>query len=323
MNPRRPKIAVVGSLNVDFTFRVPRIPSPGETLTARGLAVHLGGKGANQAIAAARAGAQVSLIGCVGNDEHGRRYREHLEKEGIQTDFLFTSEQPTGSAFIAVDDCGENSIVVNPGANAHLNIEHVTRFAAVFREVDAVVLQLECPLPVVARATELAKVAGVRVIVNPSPFLLEAVQPLRGADVWILNQSEFDQLNEAVAGGPVGEDVLGMLGGTMLVVTNGAAPTVLTTERERIVVLPPNVRSVDTVGAGDTFAGAFAVALSESMSLQECVHFANVAGALATLREGAQASIPDRKSVDRVIREENVSPVFLCLEGRQKGRIDA
>jgi ribokinase len=315
MTPRRPKIAVVGSLNVDFTFRVPRIPSLGETLTALGLVVQLGGKGANQAIAAARAGAEVSLIGCVGNDEHGRRYREYLDREGIQTDFLFTTEEPTGSAFIAVDDCGENSIIVNPGANAHLNIEHVAQSAPVLREVDAVVLQLECPLPAVALAVQLAKAAGVRVVINPSPFVLDAVKALRGADVWIFNRSEFDQLSAAVASGPVGEGILGTLGGTMLVVTHGAGPTVLTTDYERIAMSPPQVRPVDTVGAGDTFAGAFAVALSESMALQDCVRFANAAGALATLKEGAQASIPDRKSVDSAIREENVAPAFFGFQG--------
>lgn len=305
MSLRRPRIAVVGSLNVDFTFRLPRIPGPGETLTARGMEVHFGGKGANQAVAAARAGAEVSLIGCIGSDEQGERYRAYLEGEGIRTDMLFVSDGPTGSAFIALDENGENSIIVHLGANAQLSIEHIRRCVGVLEKADAVLLQLECPLAVVAHAFQLARAAGVPVIVNPSPFLADAVNVFKGADVWILNQLEFDQLNGVIALN-VGTDLREgpeLLGAKVLVVTHGAKPTILITGREKIAIHPPQVKPVDTVGAGDTFAGAFAVLFSEAQSLGQCVRFANVAGALATLQQGAQSSMPDRRMIEKMLQQ--------------------
>lgn len=302
MKPRRPKIAIVGSLNVDFTFRLPRIPKPGETLAAAGMEVHLGGKGANQAIAAARAGAEVSLIGCIGEDEHGRRYLEHLKREDIQTEILLTRDAPTGSAFIAVDDRGENSIIVHPGANALLTVEHIDRCAPVLKRADAVLLQLECPLPAVARTAAIALAAGRRVIVNPSPFAPEALKLLRGAEVWIVNGSEFHGLRETAGTVPlsVNDALLESLACTTLVVTNGGDSTLLVTKGEEASIPPPRVTPVDTVGAGDTFAGAFAVFLCESRPLEECVQLANIAGALATLKPGAQDSIPSRALIDQM-----------------------
>ncbi len=306
MPPPRPKIAVVGSLNVDFTFRVPRIPKAGETLSAEGMEVHFGGKGANQAVAAARAGAEVALIGCLGNDEQGGRYRSHLASEGIDTTFLFASDVPTGSAYIALDGRGDNSIIVHPGANARLTIEHLNRCEAVFRSVDTLLLQLECPLPVVAHAAKLAKDAGVQVIVNPSPFASEAITALMGADVWILNQSEFNLLKECSAPNLTSTDreILDLLGCKVLVVTQGAGATVLITKNETISISPPRVEPVDTVGAGDTFAGAFAVAQGELQTLEECVRFANSAGALATIQLGAQASMPQRQLIEELVRQQ-------------------
>jgi ribokinase len=299
MKPR-PKIAVVGSLNIDFTFRLPRFPRPGETLTAAGMEVHLGGKGANQAVAAARAGAEVSLIGCVGADEHGRLYREHLQKEGIQTETLFSVDSPTGCAFISVDGCGDNAIVVHPGANALLSIEHIDRCAAVLTDADALLLQLECPLPVVAHAAALAKAAGVRVLLNPSPFAREAVSALRGADFWILNASEFAELQEtAFPAGPAGHaSLLAALACRALVVTHGGGPTVLITGEQQVSLPPPQVTPLDSVGAGDAFTGAFATFLCESQPLDACVRLANIAGALATLKPGAQPSLPDRRLIE-------------------------
>jgi ribokinase len=251
---------------------------------------------------AARAGADVSLIGCIGEDEHGRRYLEHLKREDIQTEILLTRDAPTGSAFIAVDDRGENSIIVHPGANALLTIEHIDRCAPVLKRADAVLLQLECPLPAVARAAAIALAAGRRVIVNPSPFAPEAPELLRGADVWIVNGSEFHGLRETAGTGPlsVNDALLESLACTTLVVTNGGDATLLVTKGEKASIPPPRVTPVDTVGAGDTFAGAFAVFLCESRPLEESVQLANIAGALATLKPGAQASIPSRALIDQM-----------------------
>ena len=311
MKPRRPRIAVVGSLNVDFTFRVPHLPKQGETLTAAGMEVHLGGKGANQAIAAARSGAEVSMIGCVGRDEHGANHRMHLAKEGIRTDWLFASEALTGSAFIAVDDRGENLIIVNSGANACLSIEHLNECEDLFHNIDAVLLQLECPLPVAGHAAKLAKKSGALVMVNPSPFIPAAVEVLKESDFWIFNESEFRCLNESNDSslGPDGVRVLDILGCRALLVTHGAGPTEFITRNERGSISPPKVCPVDTVGAGDTFAGAFAVAVCESSPLDACIRFANAAGALATLKPGAQNSIPDRRLIEKMLQEQ---PTPLC-----------
>lgn len=303
MSPRRARIAVVGSLNVDFTFRLPRLPKPGETLMAEGMEVHLGGKGANQAVAAARSGAVVSLIGCVGEDEHARRYREHLQKEGIQTGQLSTGCAPTGCAFITVDGSGDNAIVVHPGANALLSAAHVDQCAEALASADALLLQLECPLPVVAHAAALARAAGVHVLINPSPFSKEAVSMLRGSDIWILNESEFRQLQQ-FTGPDLHADhaqLLEKLGCRALVVTHGSGATLLITHTQTVSLLPPRVTPVDSVGAGDTFAGAFATFYSEGRPLEECVRLANAAGALATLKTGAQASIPYRPQIEAMV----------------------
>lgn len=305
MKNGRPRITVVGSLNIDFTFRLPRIPKPGETLTAREMQVQFGGKGSNQAIAAARAGADVTLIGCIGDDEHGRRYRTYLENQGVQTRSLELQNAPTGCAFIAVDDHAENTIVVHPGANDCLSVEHIARCEDDIRNSDALLLQLECPLAIVAQAVKIAKSAGIRVIINPSPFSAAALSALSDADIWIVNESEFGLLAESSA--PHAERdpsvILSSLGGSALVITRGSDPTLLVTDSHSVSIAPPRVEPVDTVGAGDTFAGAFAVALCEAQPLSECVRFANAAGALATLQPGAQTAIPNRVLIETMLKE--------------------
>lgn len=284
-----PKIVVVGSLNVDHTLRVPHIPAPGETLTSSSMLTCFGGKGANQAVAAARAGGAVSMIGCVGVDDFGTRYLDALKAEGIDTSGILRSETPTGSAFIAVDDHGENSIIVNPGANHAITPEDLEQHANLILEADVLLLQLECPLPVVRRAAEIAREAGVRVILNPSPlgeaFLAERFE----VDVLIVNEGEAEritpnrELSEAMC--------------RQLIITRGADATLSISEAGVAEIQPPNVVPVDTVGAGDTFAGAFAV--------MGDIAFANTAGALATLKSGAQPSIPTRDEIHRMIIQGN------------------
>jgi ribokinase len=287
MKKARPNVVVIGSLNIDYTLRVTRIPAPGETLTARSMFSCLGGKGANQAIAAARAGAKVALIGCVGEDESGTRYLEALKNEGIDIRGIERSSTPTGVAFIVVDDAGENSIIVNPGANHEVTKAQVERHAALIREADALLLQLECPLPVVRFAAEIASAAGIRVILNPSPlteaFLAERVE----VDVLIVNEGEAQRLapNRKLQEAKCRQ----------LVITRGGGSTLHVTEGGQVEYVPPKVSPVDTVGAGDAFAGAFAVASSEEQA--HAVAFANAAGALATQKAGAQPSIPWREAI--------------------------
>ncbi|HRH95916.1 MAG TPA: ribokinase [Prosthecobacter sp.] len=276
METQRPSIAVVGSLNVDHTLRVPHIPAPGETLTSSSMLTCFGGKGANQAVAAARAGGKVAMIGCVGVDDFGTRYIEALKIEGIDTSGVLRAQTPTGSAFIAVDDRGENSIIVNPGANHAITPSDIEKHAGRIRGADALLLQLECPLLVVRRASEIAREAGVRVILNPSPLSEAFLADRFEVDVLIVNEGEAEKitpnrdLTEAKC--------------RQLIITRGAESTLSITKEGVIEVLPPKVTPVDTVGAGDTFAGAFTVAGD--------IAFANAAGALATLKAGAQPSIP-------------------------------
>ena len=278
---------MVGSLNIDYTFRVPSIPAPGETLTARGMFSCLGGKGANQAIAAARAGAKTALIGCVGEDESGTRYIEALKNEGIDTRGVERSSTPTGVAFIVVDDAGENSIIVNPGANHEITKAQVERHADLIREADVLLLQLECPLPVVRLAAEIASAAGIRVILNPSPLTEAFLADPFEVDVLIVNEGEAQKIapNRNLQEAKIRQ----------LVITRGAQSTLHVTEGGQVEYVPPQVLPVDTVGAGDAFAGAFAVASSEGQA--HAVAFANAAGALATQKAGAQPSIPWREAI--------------------------
>lgn len=288
MQIRPPSIVVVGSLNVDHTLRVPRIPAPGETLTSRSLLTCFGGKGANQAVAAARAGAEVSLIGCVGVDDFGSRYLEHLNACGIDTAGVLRSETPTGSAFIAVDDVGENSIIVNPGANHAITPEEIEKRAPLIRGADALLLQLECPLAVVRRAAEIARREGVRIILNPSPLSEAFLVGRFEVDVLIVNEIEVAHLapNRDVREAKCRQ----------LIITRGAEATLSVTEHGVSEIEPPKVTPVDTVGAGDAFAGAFAAASGER-GVDEAIRFANAAGALATLKAGAQPSIPSREAI--------------------------
>ncbi len=291
-----PTVLVVGSLNIDHTFRVPHIPAAGETLTATGAFTSFGGKGANQAIAAVRAGAGAEMIGCVGDDDSGNAYRDHLIAEGIDTtNIIATPDTATGSAFITVDDTGENSIVVHPGANHALTPEMIDAATPAFSAADVLLLQLECPLLTVKHAADLACDLGAMVILNPSPWddaLRDAGIPV---DIYILNESEARSLTghdpDSFDGDPAD------YGCNTIIITRGARSTLAISSGGTIEIAPPTVTPVDTVGAGDTFAGAFAVALAEGRPLREAVEFANHAAALATTQPGAQAAIPTRAQI--------------------------
>ena len=299
--PHPPKIIVVGSLNVDHTLRVPRLPRAGETLTTTGAYTEFGGKGANQAVAAARAGGAVTLIGCLGTDDPGARYLEHLGREGIETRGIRRSEEATGVAYIAVADSGENQILVHPGANHSLECADVEKAAEAFRGCLALLLQMEVPLEVIRCAATLARNAGVPVFLNPSPWRNDLLALGLPVDVLIVNEHEATLLlgEGSVLTYERGGALRARIGCGTLVITRGSASTWAFRAGESPVDLaPPRVEPVDTVGAGDTFAGALAVRLAEGRSLAEAVGFANVAGALATLRPGAQPAIPTRKQIE-------------------------
>ena len=300
-----PRVLVVGSANVDFTVALARLPEPGETVTNGTLLVNHGGKGANQAVAARRLGAEVRLIGCVGDDASGREVRAALGREAIGTGGVMTSAAAaTGTALIIVDGTGRNQIAVAPGANRALTLEHVRSRADDFAWAEVVVASCEVPLPTVRAALEMARGRGLATILNPAPV------PETGLDC--LDLVEYLTPNAGEAGrlsGLAGDDdatvaraasALRGRGARCVLVTLGERGVLACGDGEPRHVPAPRVLAVDTTAAGDAFNGALAVALTEGRALTAALHFANAAAALACTRRGAQPSLPTRAEVDRL-----------------------
>ncbi|MGW4437481.1 ribokinase [Streptomyces sp. NPDC004596] len=289
-------IAVLGSTNMDLVTYVPKAPQRGETVTGREFRTIPGGKGANQAIAAARAGATVSMIGAVGNDAFGVRLRETLEHSGADTDFLRTVEGPSGTAHIVVDDEGGNSIVVIPGANG--TVDHLAAGdEGVIASADALLLQLEIPLAAVVAGAEAARRHGVRTVLTPSPAQPLPPDLLEATDLLVANEYEAVTLTGRTDPRDAAAALLQLV--QEVVVTLGATGCLyLARGTEPLVVPAPRVEAVDTTGAGDTFVGALAVALTEEKPVREALSWAAAAAALSVQREGASASMPYRPEID-------------------------
>ncbi|HSU20710.1 MAG TPA: ribokinase [Variovorax sp.] len=298
-----PRIVVLGSLNMDLVVRVPRAPAAGETLQGRSIDHVPGGKGGNQAVACARQGARVRLVGCVGDDAHGRALREALERDGIDTaSVAVDATAPTGTALVMVEDGGQNRIVVIAGANARVAIDE----AALGRQLegaDFLVAQFETPIAQVARALRAAGRAGCRVLLNPSP-----AQPVDDAwwtliDTLVVNEVEAHMLSGHVAESPADAAAAGQAlrrrGVARVVVTLGARGAVAVDARGARHHAAPEVEVVDTTAAGDTFLGALAVALARDGDLDAAVRLGIRAGALCVGRPGAQPSVPRRADVLR------------------------
>lgn len=295
-------VVVVGSMNVDLIASVKRLPGAGETVSAGALEKRFGGKGANQALAAARHGAQVTLIGCLGDDPDGRDYRNHLRREGINCSAVNTVKGGTGSAFIAVDTKGENQIIVIPGANAALTAPSLKMQRSRIEVAKALLVQLEVPLETVVEAIRLANGRDVPVVLNPSPVHPEFPWGEVTVNVLIVNQGEAREIFSANADDIAEEteawkDRLRQKGIRTLIVTRGEKSTLVLSESGLKKVATHKIKPVDTVGAGDTFAGAFTTHLAEGAPLLDCIRWANVAGALATQKPGAQEGIPHRGDV--------------------------
>lgn len=299
------RIAVVGSLNADVTLWVPKRPSPDETLHAERIAWFRGGKGANQAVAAARLGASVVMVGCVGDDEQGRWLRSGLEAEGIDCTHVRLTPEPTGLAVITVDP-DDVSIVVAAGANGCLDADGVQAAAEGIATADALLLQGEVGARAARTAAEIARWHGTLVVLNPAPYndVAPAVLPL--ADIVIVNRAESEQLH---AGGSVAE----LRRGALLVETLGAAGCVIRTAHAdepappmqgsggapgnigditRVIVPAPHVAVTDATGAGDAFAAAFAVGIASGAEPAAAGELAVRAGAWAVTVAGAQPSLP-------------------------------
>ncbi|MBN1814018.1 MAG: ribokinase [Anaerolineae bacterium] len=302
------RITVVGSLNMDLVVRAPRIPRPGETILGGEFHTAPGGKGANQAVAAARLGGQVSMVGRVGSDAFAQSLLDGLAADGV--DHTFVTQDPqaaTGVAFIVVDDAGENSIVVASGANMRLSPADVDAAEAAIAAADVLLLQLEVPLPAVVQAARVAHAHGTTVILNPAPACPLPHELLSLIDVLVPNESEAARLTRL----PIGDRaeieaaavVLCELGVDTVALTLGERGALLVGEGERELIPAFEVTPVDTTAAGDAFVGGFAVALAEGRSLTDAVRWANAAGALATTKLGAQPSLPIRRMVEALMAQ--------------------
>lgn len=289
-------IAVLGSTNMDLVAYVPKAPRLGETVTGRAFRTVPGGKGANQAVAAARSGAQVVMIGAVGADEFGVRLRSALTADGIDTAALRTVEGASGTAHITVDDEGGNSIIVIPGANARvtgLEAGDETRIAA----ADALLLQLELPLEAVLAGALAARAHGVRTLLTPAPVQPLPAGLLAATDLLVPNEHEAAALTGLTDPGQCAAALLDAV--PEVVITLGAAGVLYAARgREPLSVPAPRVRAVDTTAAGDTFVGALAVALGEGRPMPEALRWASAAAALSVQRHGAQDSMPTRAETD-------------------------
>ncbi|GHE89913.1 ribokinase [Streptomyces griseoluteus] len=289
-------IVVLGSTNMDLVTYVARAPQRGETVTGREFRTIPGGKGANQAMAAARAGATVSLIGAVGNDAYGVRLRDNLEHSGVDTDFLRTVEGPSGTAHIVVDDEGNNAIVVVPGANG--TVDHLSPGdEGLIASADALLLQLEVPLPAVIAGAEAARRHGVRTVLTPSPAQPLPEELLSVTDVLVPNEYEAVTLTGRTDPLDAAVGLLDLV--PEVVLTLGEAGVLyVSRDTEPLAVPAHQVAAIDSTGAGDTFAGAYAVAVAEEKPLREALSWAAAAAALSVQREGASASMPYRPEIE-------------------------
>ncbi|MFF8960239.1 ribokinase [Streptomyces sp. NPDC014894] len=286
-------LLVVGSANADLVTRVERRPGPGETVLGSDLAVHPGGKGANQAVAAARLGARTALLARVGDDGHGRLLLESQRAAGVDVDGVLVGGAPTGVALITVDPSGDNSIVVSPGANARLTPDDVRAAAPLFRAARVVSVQLEIPLETVAETVR-SLAPGSRLVLNPSPPAALPAAVLAACDPLVVNEHEARFLlgGEAGDGPRAWARALLALGPRSVVITLGADGALVADGRTAAETPSPRVEAVDTTGAGDAFTAALARRLGLGEDLASAAAYAVRVGAVSVTRRGAQDSYP-------------------------------
>jgi ribokinase len=306
-----PHIVVVGSLNMDLVVEVPTMPLPGETVLGKNFATFPGGKGANQAVAAARLGAQVSLIGRVGQDAFGDQLLTSAQADGINVSHVGRDESAaTGVAMIVVDDEGQNSIAVASGANFCLTADHVREAWRALEEIDILVMPLETPLETIATAIELAHQGGTTVVLNPAPARSLPDKILASVDVLVPNEPETAQLTGMSIGTmeekrDAARELLALGVGNVVLTLGSHGALALDGKTEQFSMVPAYpVEVVDTTAAGDAFVAGLAVGLGEGKSLQEAVQFANVVGAFAVTKLGAQPSMPTRDEVEQFLAEQ-------------------
>ena len=309
------KVVVVGSTNTDMTVRVPHLPAPGETVGGGDFRVTGGGKGANQAVAAARAGASVVFVTALGTDDIGDRALDSLAAEGIDLRFVRrVPDAASGIALILVDDTGENVIAVAAGANAALRPEDVEAIETAVEPGDAVLVQLEIPQPTVEAAVALAQRRRARLILNPAPARALSGPLLAAVSVLTPNEHEaaaLADLGAAVVDPARLAAALRDRGVADVLVTLGAAGVLVSSAAGSLRIPAFVVDAVDTTAAGDVFNGALAVALIEGRALPAAARFACAAAAISVTRPGARASAPHRGEIDAWLVRHPVSPAVV------------
>lgn len=305
------KLCVLGSINVDHVIRVPYFPKAGETLTGYGYQIAYGGKGANQAVAAARLGANVQFIGTIGDDQIGQAMKSAFEQDGIDTTAITTiPNQSTGLAMIQVSDEGENSIVISAGANGDLSTELVEQHKGVIEQADILLMQLESPLQGVTLAAKTAKSAGTKVVLNPAPAQALPESLLSLVDMITPNETEA----EILTGVKVSDETTAcqaanhfhQLGIATVLITLGSKGVYLSENGKGEIIPGFRVKAVDTTAAGDTFNAGVVTALLEGKPLAEAIRFAHAAAAISVTRMGAQTAIPTRQETDEFLSTQAV-----------------
>ncbi|ERH63577.1 MULTISPECIES: ribokinase [Pantoea] len=303
------KLAVLGSINADHILNLAHFPRPGETVIGKQYQVAFGGKGANQAVAAGRAGADIAFIACVGADDIGERIRQQLQQDQIDTAPVETvAQEATGVAMIFVNGEGENNIGIYSGANAALTPAYVERHQQVIRSADALLMQLESPLDSVLAAARIARASHTQVILNPAPATQLSDELLALIDIITPNETEA----EILTGIAVNDDddaaraaqALHAKGIDTVLITLGRRGVWLSEQGQGQRIPGFSVQAVDTIAAGDTFNGAFITARLEGVAMQDAVRFAHAAAAIAVTRPGAQPSVPWRTEIDAFLQQQ-------------------
>ena len=297
-------VVVIGSSNTDMVVQTPRLPAPGETVLGGDLLLAPGGKGANQAVAAARLGAPVTFVARVGRDMFGEQAIANFERENLDIQYLKTDpDKPSGVALILVEPEGENIIAVAPGANSHLAPADIEEARVAFSKDSIVLLQLETPMETVLEAARMGKQAGCHVILNPAPARRLPSEMYSIIDLLTPNETEAEQ----ITGGKEPEDAAHWLlgqGVRTVIITLGSAGALVADGEKGVRRVPGfRVKAVDTTAAGDAFNGGLAACLGNSSGIDAAVRYAHAAAAISVTRLGAQPSLPNRKEVEQLLEE--------------------
>ena len=306
---KRKKLIVLGSVNVDHILNVPKFPKPGETLSGSNYKISFGGKGANQAFAAGRLGANIQFIAAVGNDELGNKIKQQLNNDNINTCSVACIEgQNTGVALILVNAQGENQIAIHAGANAQVTTEYLLKYKDDIINADAILMQLETPLATIEQAAKLAKQHQTQVILNPAPAQKLSDDLLKHIDIITPNETEAEYLTGIKVLTEQDAEQAAMIlhkkGIETVIITLGSKGAWVSSAQRGAIIAGFKVQVIDTIGAGDTFNGMLVTALLEGKTLEQAVKYAHAAGALSVTKPGAQTAVPFRNEVEEFLEQQ-------------------